>query len=318
MNNKGGLHNRITRKIRLLPFNLQETENYLHARQVNLDRYQILQLYMIMGGIPHYLKEVNKGESSTQAIDRICFTKDGLLESEFKNLYHSLFDDATRHLAVVRALAGNNAGLARGDIIDKAGLSSGGTITGLLEELIESGFVMAWQPYDKKSRDTIYKLADEFTNFYLKFMERNRPSGSGVWQSFSTGQSWKSWSGVAFERVCLKHISQLKKALGIAAVHTEESAWRHLPKKGRGAQIDLLIDRRDFVINICEMKYSESEFVIDKGYAGELENKRNVFKQETGTKKSLFLTLVTTFGIKENDYFTKLVQNSVKMDALFD
>jgi uncharacterized protein len=149
-------------------------------------------------------------------------------------------------------------------------------------------------------------------------MERNRSSGSGVWQSFSTGQSWKSWSGVAFERVCLKHISQLKKVLGISAVHTEESAWRHLPKKGKGAQIDMLIDRKDFVINICEMKYSESEYIIDKGYAGELENKRDVFKQETGTKKSLFLTLVTTFGVKENDYFTKLVQNSVKMDALFD
>ena len=318
VNSKGGLHNRITRKIRLLPFNLQETEKYLRTRQVNLDRYQILQLYMIMGGIPHYLKEVNKGESSTQAIDRICFTKDGLLESEFKNLYHSLFDDATRHLAVVRALASNNAGLTRGDIIDKAGLSSGGTITGLLEELIESGFVMAWQPYDKKSRDTIYKLADEFTHFYLKFMERNRSSGKGIWQSFSTNQSWKSWSGVAFERVCLKHISQLKKGLGIAAVHTEESAWRHLAKKGKGAQIDLLIDRRDFVINVCEMKYSESEFVINKGYALEMEDKRDVFKQETGTKKSLFLTLVTTFGVKENDYFIKLVQNSVTMDALFD
>lgn len=318
VNNKGGLHNRITRKIRLLPFNLEETEKYLHARQVNLDRYQVLQLYMIMGGIPHYLKGVNKGESSAQAIDRICFTKDGLLENEFKNLYHSLFDDATRHLAVVRALAGDNAGLTRSDIIDKAGLSSGGTITALLEELIESGFIMAWQPYDKKSRDTIYKLADEFTHFYLKFMERNRSSRSGLWQSFSTGQSWKSWSGVAFERACLKHISQLKKALGIAAVYTEESAWRHLSKKGKGAQIDLLIDRRDFVINICEMKYSESEFVIDKRYAAELENKRDVFKQETETKKSLFLTLVTSFGVKENDYFIKLVQNSVKIDALFD
>jgi hypothetical protein len=318
VNNKGGLHNRITRKIRLLPFNLQETEEFLQAWQVNLDRYQILQLYMIMGGIPHYLKEIHKGESSTQAIDRICFTKDGLLESEFKNLYHSLFDDVTRHLAVVRALASNNSGLSRGEIIVKAGLTSGGTITGLLEELIESGFVTAWQPYDKKSRDTIYKLADEFTHFYLKFMEGNRASGDGVWQSFSTGQSWKSWSGIAFERVCLKHIPQLKKALGIAGVHTEESAWRHLPKKGKGAQIDLLLDRKDFVINICEMKYSESEFVIDKGYASELENKRDVFKRETGTKKSLFLILVTTFGVKGNEYFTKLVQNSITMDSLFE
>jgi len=208
--------------------------------------------------------------------------------------------------------------LFSGRVIIKAGLTSGGTITGLLEELIESGFVTAWQPYDKKSRDTIYKLADEFTHFYLKFMEHNRASGNGVWQIFSTGQSWKSWSGVAFERVCLKHIPQLKKALGIAGVHTEESAWRHLPKNAKGAQIDLLLDRKDFVINICEMKYSESQFVIDKGYAGELENKREVFKQERETKKSLFITLVTTFGVKENEYFLKLIQNSITMDVLYD
>lgn len=318
VNNKGGLHNRITRKIRLLPFNLQETETFLKARKVNLDRYQILQLYMIMGGIPHYLKEVYKGESATQAIDRICFTKDGLLQSEFKNLYYSLFDDATRHLSVVRALAGNNAGLNRSDIIEKAGLSSGGTITGLLEELIESGFVMAWQPYDKKSRDTIYKLADEFTHFYLKFMENNSASVAGVWQNFSSGQSWRSWSGVAFERVCLKHIFPIKKALGIAGVHTEESAWRHLSKNGKGAQIDLLLDRKDFVINICEMKYSEFEFLIDKRYSNDLENKLTVFKLQTETKKSLFLTLITTFGIKENEYSKKLVQNSITMNVLFD
>jgi hypothetical protein len=144
---------------------------------------------MIIGGIPHYLKEVKKGESSTQAIDRICFTMDGLLENEFKNLYHSLFDDATRHLAVVRVLAANNSGLTQNEIIEEVGLSSGGTITGLQEEPIESGFVMTWQPYDKKSRDTIYKLADEVTHFYLKFMERSRSSGSGTWLSFSMGQS---------------------------------------------------------------------------------------------------------------------------------
>jgi AAA+ ATPase superfamily predicted ATPase len=318
VNNKGGLHNRITRKIRLLPFNLKETEEFLHASAVNIDRYQLLQLYMVMGGIPHYLKEIKKGESSTQAIDRICFTKDGLLANEFSNLYHSLFDDATRHLAVVRALAGNNSGLTRNEIIDKAGLTSGGTITDLLEELIESGFVMDWQPYDKKTKDTIYKLADEFTHFYLKFIERNKSSGNGVWQNFSTGQSWRSWSGVAFERICLKHISQIKKELGIQNVYTEESVWRHQPKTGNGAQIDLLLDRQDFVINLCEMKYSQTEFLIDKAYVKDLENKKDVFRSLTKTKKSLFITFVTTFGIKDNDYAKRLIQNSVSMDALFN
>ncbi len=317
VNNKGGLHNRITRKIRLLPFNLKETEEFLHARNVNLDRYPILHLYMVMGGIPHYLKEVKKGESATQAIDRICFTKDGLLTSEFKNLYHSLFDDATRHLAIVRALAKNNAGMTRTEIIENTTLTSGGTITEILEELIESGFVTDWQPYDKKSKDTIYKLADEFTHFHLKFMANIKTSGKGVWQSFSSGQSWRSWSGVAFERVCLKHLPQLKKELGISGVYTEESAWRYLSANDKGAQIDLLLDRKDMVINLCEMKYSESEFMIDKSYAAALENKRDVFKRQTKTKKSIFLTFVTTFGIKDNEYARRLIQNSITMDALF-
>ena len=318
VNNKGGLHNRITRKIRLLPFTLQETEAYLKEQNVKLDRYQILQLYMVMGGIPHYLKEIRKGESSAQAIDRLCFGKDGLLQNEFKNLYHSLFDDATRHLAVIKALAKNNSGLTRNEIINAAEVSSGGRITELLDELLESGFITTWLPYDKKSKEAIYKLADEYSHFYIRFVEHSRSRGNGTWLKFSNGQSWKSWSGVAFERVCLKHIPQLKKVLGISVVYTEESAWRYVPKSGTGAQIDLLIDRRDFVIHICEMKYSESLFAIDKKYAGELENKMDVFRRHTKTKKSLFITMVTTFGIKNNEYASRLVQNSITMDALFE
>lgn len=318
VNNKGGLHNRITRKLRLLPFTLQETEAYLKGQNVSLDRYQILQLFMVLGGIPHYLKEIKKGESSTQVIDRLCFSKDGLLHDEFKSLYHSLFDDATKHLAVVRALAKNNSGLTRNEIIDEAALTSGGRITELLDELIESGFVTTWLPYDKKSKDSIYKLADEYSHFYIKFMENSRSQGTGTWLRFSDGQSWKSWSGIAFERVCLKHIPQIKKALGITVIYTEESAWRYIPKKGNGAQIDLLIDRRDFVIHICEMKYSASTFTIDKKYAGELENKEEVFREQTKTKKSLFITMITTFGVKDNEHASRLVKNSIKMDALFD
>lgn len=317
VNNRGGLHNRITRKIRLLPFTLRETEKYLQSLNASLDRYQILQLYMVMGGIPHYLKEVRKGESATQVIDRICFTKDGLLEGEFKNLYQALFEDADRHLAIVKMLARNNAGMTRTQILDGVGINSGGTITSQLDELMESGFITAWLPYNRKSKDQLFKLADEFTHFYLKFMQNNRSRGKGTWQTLATSPSWRSWSGVAFERVCLKHIRQIKEALGISGVHTEESAWRKLQHNNQGAQIDLLIDRRDQVINICEMKYAESEFVIDKKYSTELENKRTVFRQATGTKKSLFLTMLTTFGLKVNEYSSRLVQNSLTMDDLF-
>ncbi|HTJ12276.1 MAG TPA: winged helix-turn-helix domain-containing protein, partial [Dinghuibacter sp.] len=318
VHNRGGLHNRITRKIRLLPFTVKETALYLEARHINLDRYSVLQLYMALGGIPHYLKEIKRGESATQAIDRLCFAKDGFLSQEFKELFHSLFDNPQKHLNIVRALAKIKSGLTRTQIIEEIKLSSGGTVTATLDELIESGFVAAWPPYNRKIKDSIYKLSDEFTHFYLKFMENNMTSGAGAWERFSTGQSWRSWSGIAFERIWLKHIPQLKKALGIASVYTEVSVWRNAPPAGKGAQIDLLIDRRDFAINLCEMKFTENPFTIDKAYASDLEHKRTAFKTVSGTNKSLFLTMVTTFGVQSNPYSQQYIQASITMDALFE
>jgi uncharacterized protein len=317
INNKAGLHNRITRRIRLMNFTLYEAEQYLVSRNIRLDRFQLLQLYMVMGGVPLYLSEVKKGESAAQAIDRTCFTKDGMLQPEFRNLYTSLFDDATRHLAVVRALASNNKGLTRNEIIEKTGLSSGGRISEVLDELAESGFITAWLPYDRKSKDAIFKLSDEYTHFYLKFMDNPRSQGAGTWLRFSTGQSWRSWSGIAFERICLKHISQIKKDLGILVIYTEESAWRFAQNGQQGAQIDLLIERRDLIIHLCEIKFSETPYTITKKYASELENKRQVFLTQTKGRKSVFITMITTYGVQQNDYASNLVQNSVSMDALF-
>lgn len=319
VNNRGGLHNRITRRIRLLPFTLNESETYLKSRRINLDRYQLLQLYMVLGGIPHYLKNIEPGESAIQSIDRLCFSKDGMLENEFKNLYESLFDHADKHIAVVRALARKPGGLTRTEIIKVCSLTSGGTTTKLLEELSESGFINAVIPFDKNVKDSIYKLADEFSRFYLKFMEGNKASGPGTWIKQSTLASWKSWSGSAFELVCLKHSMQIKKALGISGVYTEESAWRYPGGNGEnGTQIDLVIDRQDFCVNVCEMKFSTTDFVIDKKYAAELSSKVNTFKAKTKTRKTIFLTMITTYGTKANEYKLGMVQNEVKMDALFE
>lgn len=318
VNNKGGLHNRITRKIRLLPFTLKETEAFLHSKQVNLARYQIVQIYMVMGGIPHYLKDIKKGESVAQAINRICFTKDGLLNGEFKNLYSSLFKDPTRHLSIVRVLAQNNSGLTRKNIIEKTTLSSGGTVTLIFDELIESGFVTPWKPNDKNIKEIIDKLSDEFTHFYFKFMEKNAGSGEEIWENLGLDESWKIWSAIAFERICLKHTPQIKTALGIRSIYTEEATWQCSPIKGKGAQIDLLFDRKDFVINLCEIKFAKTEYLITKQYAQQLENKKSVFKEQTKTKKSLFITFITTFGLTANQYSNRLVQNSITMDQLFE
>jgi predicted transcriptional regulator len=320
INNRGGLHNRVTKRIRLLPFTIGETAEYLRQRKVKLDKYQLLQIYMAMGGIPQYLKEIELGDSAAQTIDRLCFTKDGLLVDEFRNLYHSLFDSAQNHIDIVRALAKKGKGMTRTELIEACNLTSGGFATQMLSELAESGFISTYIPFGKTSKDALFKLTDEYSLFYLKFIEGSKATGPGTWLRFTPGSSWKSWSGNAFEGICMKHISQIKKAIGIADVYTEVSVWRYQPKikTEKGTQIDLLIDRNDSCINICEMKFSAYPFEISKAYASELESKLRVFQQITKSRKTLFLTLLTTYGIKNNTNYPGLVQKELTMDALFD
>lgn len=315
---RGGLHNRVTRRIKLLPFTLHETEQYLHHQGVKLDRYQILQLYMAMGGVPQYLKQVLKGESAAQTIDKLCFTKNGILKTEFVDLYQSLFAHAENHEAIVRTLSKKSRGMTRAEIIDACGFTTGGWTSDLFDELEQSGFITSYIPFDRTIRDAIYKLSDEYSLFYMKYIEGARSGGNGTWLRLSKMQSYKSWGGFAFEAVCQKHIEVIKQALGIAGVYTESSAWRYLPKKGgTGAQIDLLIDRADHCINLCEMKFSANEFVIDRKYAEDLDNKTRVFRQQTKTRKTIFPTMVTTYGIKQNNYSTGRIVAEVRMDDLF-
>ncbi|WP_300598278.1 ATP-binding protein [Niabella sp.] len=320
INNKGGLHNRVTQKIRLLPFTLGETRAYLSHLKASLDPYQLLQLYMAVGGVPYYLQSILPGESAAQLIDRLCFAKEGLLRNEFANLYQSLFVNAQQHEKVVRALAQKGKGLSRDEIIEVCRFTSGGTTSKLLRELEESGFITPYVPFGKNANESIYKLSDEYSMFYLKFIEGAKATGMGSWLRKIHTPSYKSWCGFAFEAVCLRHIVPIKKALGIEGVFTEESGWRYQPPKGsaeKGAQIDLLIDRQDHCINICEMKFSEDVFVVNKTYAGELDHKMNAFRRITRTKKTLFLTLITTYGVAQNIHTTGRVVAEVTMDALF-
>ena len=318
INDRGGLHNRVTRRIRLLPFTLYETELYLQYLGIQLDRYQILQLYMAMGGVPHYLKQINKGESAAQAIDRCFFSKNGVLKEEFQDLYKSLFVGAENHESIVRALAKKSKGMTREEVIEVCGFSTGGWTTALFDELEQSGFIFQYVPYGKKLRDGIYKLSDEYSLFFLKFIEHSRATGPGTWLKISKSPSFTSWSGFAFESICQKHVDAIKKAIGIAGVYTEVSAWRSTMEKGeRAAQIDLILDRADHCINLCEMKFSADEFAIDKKYASELDHKYQRFKVQTGTKKSIFPTMVTTYGIKNNLHSTGRIVAEIIMDDLF-
>jgi AAA+ ATPase superfamily predicted ATPase len=314
INNKGGLHNRVTRRIRLLPFTLGETEAYFKIKNIVLDRYQVIQLYMAMGGIPFYLNEIMPGKSAFQEIDRLCFTEGGLLVSEYQNLYRSLFNSAERHMTIVEALSQKNKGMVRAEIIQTSGLSNGGNTTKALMELEESGFITRTHPFEKKVKEAMYRLTDQYSLFYLKFMKDKRAFGEGSWLSRIDSPAWRAWSGYAFENICFMHIGNLKKALGISGVYTEISSWSNAAK---GVQIDLLIDRRDQVICLCEIKFSKDPYSITKAYRAELEKKLSAFRTVTATRKSVFLAMITPFGLENNANSIGFVQNSITMEELF-
>ncbi|MGG9963472.1 AAA family ATPase [Ferruginibacter sp. SUN106] len=316
--NKGGLHNRITHKIALQPFTLNETEAFLKSRNVQLNRYQVTQLYMAFGGVPHYLEQAATGLSAAQIIDKACFAKNGFLYNEFTDLYKALFDSADRHFKVIRALAAKPMGLNRNEIIKACKLQSGGSTTALLEELTASGFITPYVPVEKKVKDSIYKLTDEYSLFYLKFMEANRSGSKGTWVRLSDTPTWKSWSGLAFESICMKHIPAIKKALGIGGIYSETAIWKSKGNSIKGAaQIDLVISRRDNCINLCEIKFYENKFSLDKKYAAALQQKKYIFQQETKTRKHLFITLITSTGLQANEHSLGLIDQQLTLDDLF-
>ncbi len=319
LKSKGGLYNRVTHRIKLRPFTLAEAEAFCKSKKIKLSNYQILELYMVMGGIPYYLKEIKQGLSSTQIIDKVCFQKDGMLYDEYDQLYHSIFNSAENHMAVIKGLWTKPQGLLRKDLVKLSALPDGGITTRTIEELEESGFITIHLPFNKKKRNAIYKIADQYSLFYLKFIKGNKLSGRGTWEKLSNKPTYIAWSGYAFENICFQHIYQIKKALGISGIYTSSSSWKHVGNNEvPGAQIDLLIDRDDQIINICEAKFTKKEFAITKSYAAELRRKLSVFQFVTGTKKSVHTTLLSTYPAFRNEYYNEHIQSEVTMDALFN
>lgn len=326
LHDKGGLHNRITRQIRLLPFTLSETRQLFEQKNIRFDEKQIADIYMAMGGIPYYLNQIVKGFSAAQNINKLCFSKDGVLVDEFERIYRSLFDSPELYLKIVEVLASAPQGLTRNQLLAKLKRASGSTITLALQGLEESGFIQKYIPFEKKMSDAIYWLSDEYSLFYLKWIRKAPGSilnsrSHQYWLERHQTPSYKSWAGLAFEKLCRKHVFQIKKALGISGISSNEAVWRRVAKGDKkidkGCQIDLLIDRGDHCISVCEMKYSENPFVISKAYAEELKGKIAIFKQSTETKKTVFLTLVTVFGVEPNAYRGQLVSNEVMLKDLF-
>lgn len=321
IDNRGGLYGRLTEVIHLHPFNLLQTESFLQSSGIKWDRLQIVDLYLAFGGIAKYLTYVKRGWSAAQAIQKQIFDPDGLMYREFDRLFESLFSHDERHHKVIQLLASKRKGFPKSQLIEQADLASGGASSKVIQELEQSGFLTYIPCFGGKKSGGNYRLTDEYSLFYLHWIhllkDRSLLHGQeDYWLQMQNSKSWLSWGGYAFEAICLKHIAQIKTALGISGVITYQTGWRAPTDRG-GAEIDLLIDRADGCINLCEIKFSRFQYTITKSYAESLRRKKRRFIEETKTRKAIFMTLITPYGVKDNDHCRFEVDKELTLDDLF-
>lgn len=316
LNNKGGLYGRVTYRLKLAPFSLRECEEFLKYKKIELDRYDIVQSYMAVGGIPYYLNYFRPGLSLAQNIDRLFFEQNAPLRDEFDRLFASLFGNPDDSKAIVKLLATRRYGFSRSEISEKIDTTSGGTLSKTLTALAVSDFITPFVPLDKK-KEKFYKLTDNFCLFYLNFIEKKGTNDEAFWQHSVLSPTITSWQGFAFEEVCFAHSQQIKAALGIAGIQTNISSLVIAKEEDQPEmQIDMLIERADRVINLCEIKYCHQEFVIDKNYEEKLRHRVERLRELTKNKRNIHLTLITTFGLHYNEYSGR-IQKTVTLEDLF-
>ena len=316
INGRGGLHNRKTHQVYVAPFTLEETSRYFSTYGFGYQKKEIAECYMVMGGVAYYYSLMNPKESVAQNIDRLVFSNVGELKNEFESIYRSLFKRAEDHITIVAALAKKAKGLTRSQILEATKLNNNNKFTKNLEELEKCGFIRSYIPFGETKRDILFQLTDAFTLFHFHFAAENKYKDEAFWTNSLNSGKYRAWSGYAFETLCLNHISQIKQALGIDGIQSRACCWTSKHEENlRGAQIDLLIDRADQTINLCEMKFSRAEYEITKQDDEDFENKIETFLRQTKTRKSLMLTLITSFGIKQGKY-SGHIQRQLTLDDL--
>jgi len=310
INNSKGLSKRITQTIKLKPFNLHETQAFFKYKKIPMEEYEILKIYITLGGVAEYLEHVKAGESAVITIDRLCFQQGAYLEDEYNEVFKSLFNEHSYHQKIMNALAiKKKEGITRDEILKELNISSGGRFSDSLEELMLSGFVLKYDAYKSNTKTTLYRVYDEFCLFHLQFMI---PFKDSKWIHIFQKQEYKSWCGYAFETICLKHYEEIKKALKCDQIDSKNYSW-HNSK----AQVDLVIDRNDNVINLCEIKFYNDDFSLDATYLERLRNKESQFKLSTKTKKGIYTVMITPWGVNSNKYSQAIVTNSLTMKCLF-
>lgn len=315
INNHGGLYGRVTREIKLIPFSMKESKEYLESNGVRLSNYDIAQSYMIVGGIPYYLSYFKKEYSIAQDIDDMFFSKTSVLKDEFNRLFASVFERPETVKQIIKLLYTRRSGYVRKEISEKTGIKEGERLSECLNALVASDFIVKYVPFGHKKRDVYYKLTDSFCLFYLHFVDNKDSLVNDFWKQNTSSQNVVSWRGLAFENVCFNHISQIKESLGIRAVKTNESAYIR-NDDDRGMQLDLLISRDDNVVNMCEIKFYSEDFMVNKAYYKTLMHRQETLAKAVSRKMVVHNTLITTNGLVKNEY-SGVFTNVITLDDLF-
>jgi AAA+ ATPase superfamily predicted ATPase len=323
VNEKGGLHQRLTRQIPLYPFSLKESEAYLKQQGFHyLSRKEIVDIYIVLGGVAQYLSFLNPQKSISENINQLCFSIGGELTREFQTLFVALFGKKGIHQQIVKYLGSVKKRLFLVDEISKKFDIKIEQLYITLDELEMAGFITKYTMYGRKKRDARYSLTDPFSAFYLKWISKTTQQdlleNENYWQFIVGSQNWISWAGNSFESVCHKHILPIKKALGISGVHTQTYYWQEIGTENtKGTQIDMLIQRADKTVMVIEIKYYNQPFSISKSYATNLKHKIESFREKDKKNNSLMLVMLTTYGVKKNSY-SNMINKEIIMDSLFE
>ena len=317
VNNHGGLYGRTTYEIKLSPFTLAECEAFFKSKGIPMSRYDMAQANMILGGIPYYMNYFVREKSLAQNIDALFFARDAKLKNEYARLFASVFAKPEQMTTIVGFLSTCRNGYNREEIVKGTGFSNNGDLTKLLNALESSDFIEKYVPFGESRRNPHYKLIDPFCLFYLRFVEKQKEMDPAFWMNNVQSAKVNAWRGYAFEDLCMRHIGRIKQALQIGGISSEQSSWAlrgDIDKEG--TQIDLLIQRKDNIVNMCEMKFYSEEFTVSKDYHKTLVRRTNTLMEHLKRKNAIQTTLVTTYGLTRNEYASDFV-HVVTIDDLF-
>ena len=330
ISDKGGFHNRLTARINLQPFLLATSKEFLIAQGFKLTNRQIVDLYIILGGVPYYLSLLDPQVSIGQNIDNLVFKKDGELYQEYNLLFSSLFDDSELHSSIVNELSLSRNGLEIEVLAEKLQVLRNGSLTRALKQLEEAGFVRRYIPYGKQRRNGFYRLIDEYSFFYNRFIKptvhRSIGLSENYWVGTMNSQKYYTSAGYSFETLCHKHYHSILRALQISGIQTSVHSWQYNPKikrydnmtgEGSGAQIDMLFDRADSLISLCEIKYTSKPYTMTKADYSKLKHASAIFAERTKTKKQLNWILISAEGARRNAYLDEVYASVLDVDSLF-